>query len=62
MFLNSAIGRLYRDYDDKFVHDHLKILNLHKDNQFILDRVVQRAKDFYSNLELITEVLDEELI
>ena len=59
-FLNNAVGTLYKDYTSEYLNKNLKIDNLCDDDLFILRRVAQRAKDFYSNPQLITKVLDTE--
>ena len=59
-FLNNAVGTLYKDYTSEYLDKNLKIDNLCDDDLFILRRVAQRAKDFYSNPQLITKVLDTE--
>ena len=61
-FLNNAIGALYKDYDSAFLKDNLEILGLHEDDMFILNRVIKRAKEFYANEEVITDLLDERMI
>lgn len=57
-FLNNAIGTLYKDYDSKFLNENLKIKNLCDDDMFILRRVIKRAKEFYSNENIVTEAID----
>lgn len=60
-FLNNAIGALYKDYSSEYLNENLKVANLCQDDLFILKRVIKRAKDFYANEKVITDVLDEEL-
>ena len=48
-FLNNAIGTLYKDYDSNYLKDNLEIHGLHENDIFILNRVIQRAKEYYSN-------------
>ncbi len=60
-FLNNAIGTLYKDYTSEFLNENLKIENLCKDDLFILKRVINRAKDFYSKPQIIQSVLDDHL-
>lgn len=58
-FLNNAIGALYRDYSSEFLNENLKIINLCPEDLFILKRVIERAKDFYSNPQNITNALND---
>ena len=60
-FLNNAIGTLYKDYSSEYLNANLKIENLCEDDLFILKRVIKRAKDFYANEQIVTEVLNEQL-
>lgn len=60
-FLNNAIGTLYKDYTSEFLNENLKIENLCKDDLFILKRVINRAKDFYSKPQVVQSILDENL-
>lgn len=59
MFLNNAIGALYKNYDSSFLNTNLKIKNLGDEDMFILKRVISRAKDFYAQPEAISNALDE---
>ncbi len=58
IFLNNAIGTLFKDYTSEFLNANLKITNLCEADMFILKRVIKRAKDFYRNEALVTNVLD----
>lgn len=60
-FLNNAIGTLYKDYTSDFLNENLKIVNICKDDLFILKRVINRAKDFYAKPQIVQSVLDENL-
>lgn len=60
-FLNNAIGTLYKDYTSEFLNENLKIKNLCIEDLFILKRVINRAKDFYSKPKIIQSVLDDSL-
>ena len=60
-FMNNAIGTLYQYYTSEFLNQYLKITNLCSDDMFILKRVIERAKDFYSNEKAITETLNDVL-
>lgn len=58
-FLNNAIGTLYKDYESDYLNANLKIKNLCEEDFFVLKRVIKRAKDFYKNEVLVTDVLDK---
>ncbi len=58
-FLNNAIGALYKDYTSEYLNKNLIIQNLCDDDFFILKRVIKRAKEFYTNTQAITSVLDD---
>lgn len=58
-FLNNAIGTLYKDYESAFLNANLKILNLCEEDLFVLRRVIKRAKEFYRNEVIVTNVLNE---
>lgn len=60
-FLNNAIGALYHDYSSDFLNQNLKVTNLCPEDMFILQRVIIRAKDFYSNPQKITDTLNDNL-
>lgn len=47
VFLNNALGALYKDYDSKFLNEYLEIKNMSPDDMFILKQVIARAKDFF---------------
>lgn len=61
-FLNNAIGTLYKDYSSEFLNENLEIKNLCTEDLFILNRVIKRAKEFYNNRTVVTEVLNEQLL
>lgn len=58
-FLNNAIGTLYKDYTSEFLNENLKIVNLCQDDLYILKRVINRAKDFYTKPQIVKTVLDD---
>lgn len=62
VFLNNALGALYKKYDSKFLNNNLKIKNMSPDDMFILKRVTERARAFFANSQDITNVLDEAFI
>ena len=49
-FLDSAIGELYNgEFSKKDIQEKIKIRNLSEDDKFILDRVVERAEDYFKD-------------
>jgi len=64
-FLNASVGKLY---NGEFSHDHIRaslsVTNISPDDLYILKRVVDRAKQFYSDPEVFEaaarEVSDDE--
>lgn len=63
-FLNSSIGRLYGNYNNSFIKEHLSIINLNDDDLLLLKKVVERAKEYFTQKEKmekgIREVLGDE--
>lgn len=59
MFLNVAIGALYADYTSQFLNEHIKIVNIKKDDFIILSKVLSRAKEYYSDPDLTAKRLDD---
>ncbi len=62
-FLNTAVGQLYKDFSEDFIKEHLSVEEISQSGKVSLKRVVETAKLFYKNPELmeqsIKEVLDE---
>jgi hypothetical protein len=48
-FLNTAIGQLYRDFDEGFIKAHLTVEQLAPEDQTLLKRVTSTAKLFYKD-------------
>ena len=48
-FLNSAIGKLYKDFSQEQIRAQLKVENLSQSGAISLKRVVETAKAFYSD-------------
>ncbi len=48
-FLNSAIGRLYENYDGIFLNDYLKLKNVAPEDRILFKKVVQRAQEYFTD-------------
>ncbi|MBU2446276.1 MAG: STAS-like domain-containing protein [Bacteroidetes bacterium] len=60
-FLNSSIGRLYGHYDSNFIKEHLSINNLNDDDLLLLKKVVERAKEYFTQKEKMEKGIRETL-
>lgn len=47
-FLNAAIGDLYEDFTEEEIRDHLRLVNVTKDDRCLIQYVISNAKLFYS--------------
>lgn len=51
-FLNSSIGQLYNgEFSDEDIEERLRIINMSPDHLFLLERIKQRAKEYYKDPE-----------
>ena len=50
-FLNTAVGKLYKDYTSEQLNAYLEIKGLSSDDIQLLNKVILRAKDFYRDQE-----------
>ncbi|MBI4653582.1 MAG: STAS-like domain-containing protein [Nitrospirae bacterium] len=57
-FFNSAIGRLLKDFKSEDLNRLLKITNLTPTGMSVLKRVIENAKEYYSNPEMRKAVDD----
>ncbi|WP_407508414.1 STAS-like domain-containing protein [Elizabethkingia anophelis] len=48
-FLNSAIGRLYENYDSKFLNENLKLINVAPEDRILFKKVVERAQEYFND-------------
>jgi hypothetical protein len=55
-FLNTAIGQLYRDYDESFIKQNLYVENISESGKVVLKRVVDTAKLFYKSPEIFKQM------
>jgi len=58
-FLNTAIGQLYRDYEEEIIKQHLTTQYLSDDDKVLLKRVISTAKIYYKNPERMQESISE---
>lgn len=62
-FLNTAVGKLYKDFSEEFISKHLSVSNLQDDFLSVWDKVVEGAPRYYANKVLfdknIREVIEE---
>jgi len=49
VFLNVAVGQLYSKYDSTFIDEHLVYENISEDDFSTLEKVIKRAKQYFSN-------------
>ncbi len=57
-FFNSAIGRLLKDFKPEDLNRLLKITNITSTGMSVLRRVIENAKEYYSNPEMRKAVDD----
>ncbi|SMC55809.1 protein of unknown function [Desulfocicer vacuolatum DSM 3385] len=48
-FLNTAIGKLYGEYDEKTVKKHMSVEDMDSSDKLRLKRVIDTAKVYYAN-------------
>lgn len=48
-FLNTAIGKLYGEFDDKKIKDNLSVSDISDEDKLLLKRVVDTAKAYYKD-------------
>ncbi len=62
-FLNVAIGKLFADFDNEYLQNHLVSKNIHPDFQHLWDKVIQRTPVYYCNKEsmdhCISNIIEE---
>jgi hypothetical protein len=63
-FLNTAIGKLYGEYDEKTVKLHLSVEYMDDNDKLLLKRVIDTAKAYYKNPnqfeDSIKKILEED--
>jgi hypothetical protein len=58
-FLNTAVGRLYKDYDEQFIKENLRVENMTESGLVSLKRVVDTAKLYYKDPQAMEESIKE---
>lgn len=58
-FLNTAVGQLYRDFDEKKIKDSLAVEDMLPPDIILLKRVVETAKIYYKDPERLKRSIDE---
>ena len=58
-FLNTAIGQLYKDYDEVFIKENLSVSNISNSGKVALKRVVNTAKQYYKDPEAMQRSINE---
>lgn len=63
-FLNSAIGQLYNEFSIDEIKQYLEVKNMDSENMSLLKKVVDRAKEYFDNPQMIDDsikkVIDDE--
>ena len=60
LFLNPAVGDLYGEFSEIEVREHLRFTNLPTEYGETFKRVIDRAKEFYKNRDVVTKIIDKE--
>jgi len=60
-FLNAAIGQLYGEFSDESVKGSLSVADMDQDDLVLLKRVVEIAKDYFSDPERFKRAREEAL-
>ncbi len=60
-FLNTAIGQLYRDFSEEFIKNHLTIEQITQSGLVSLKRVVETAKLYYKDPNLMEQSIKDVL-
>lgn len=48
-FLNAAIGQLYGEFSDEMIRESLSVSDMEQDDLALLKRVVETAKEYFSD-------------
>lgn len=60
-FLNSAIGRLFGEFEKDTVHRQVRAVNLHKDFVPMWDRVMRSAPIYYAHKDKVEHHTKKEM-
>ncbi len=58
-FLNTTVGQLYKDYEEDFIRENLKVSDISESGKVALKRVVDTAKIYYKDPEALKRSIDE---
>jgi hypothetical protein len=53
-FLNAAIGQLYGEFSEEQIRDNLSVKDMAQEDLALLKRVVDTAKEYFKNPEVVT--------
>ena len=63
-FLNTAVGKLYGDYDEKIIKQYLSVKEITDTDKLLLKRVIDTAKAYYKDPdqfeESIRKIMEED--
>lgn len=60
-FLNAAIGQLYGTFSEDKIQSSLEMENMEKDDEDLLERVVENAKQYFKDPERFNQAIRETL-
>ena len=60
-FLNAAIGQLYGTFSEDKIQASLEMENMEKDDEDLLERVVENAKQYFKDPERFNQAIRETL-
>ena len=60
-FLNAAIGQLYGTFSEDKIQSSLEMENMEKDDEDLLERVVENAKQYFKDPERFNQAIQETL-
>ena len=58
-FLNTAVGQLYGNFSEDFIREHLEVSDISDSGKVALKRVVDTAKLYYKDPEILKKSIDE---
>ncbi len=58
-FLNTAVGQLYKDLQEDYIKENLKVSKISVSGKVALKRVVDTAKLYYRDPEALKRSIDE---
>lgn len=58
-FLNTAIGQLYKEYNEDFIKSHINVIDMTQSGLASLKRVVETAKLYYKDPDAMERSIKE---